>query len=316
MPSGSAGRRVTAVDPWYARDGCVLPLSLEVLTAAAALFGLQVACTAPNPLYQLRQGDAAPPALDERPPYMFLDAGEPFPDRAPEPDLGPGAAEADSAPDNPDAVPTVDCPGDPDLIACFRFEKSLADESPNRLQFSNPSAVTYEPVAERGFALRHELATRLVVDTTLLDAPRFTVQTCVAPGVLPPAGERAALLDYQRQYALFVHPEGDVSCSVRGIPDNVVVTARGAVAAGVWTSLACTMDGSIVTVWVNGVAADWRFATTLPPPVGDGHAGIGSNIPSPDSPNADAFDGLIDDLRIWKRLRSADELRDAALACR
>jgi hypothetical protein len=282
--------------------------SPEVLTAAAALFGLQAACTAPNPLYQPGPGDAGAP-------YRFFDAYEPFPDLPPEPDVPPGTGEADSAPDVPGVLPTVDCAGDPDLIACFRFENNLADESPSKLQVNSASSVTFEPVEQRGFALRHELDTRLMVDTSMLDAPRFTLETCVAPRVLPPAGGRAALLDYQRQYALFVYPEGDVSCSVRGVPENVVVTARGAVAAGVWTSLACTMDGA-VTIWVNGVATASRPAATLPPPLGDAHAGIGSNVPTPDRPTADAFEGLIDDLRIWKRLRTVDQLRDAALACR
>jgi hypothetical protein len=262
-------------------------------------------CSEPNPAYQPDTGvrvdvspdPSAPP--DARPP----DAAAPDASRDAEPDRA-----ADAVP----PTPVLACPADKDLVACYRFEMNLADESASGLATARQEDVAYE-AGPQGFALRSNLDSRLeTAATTALDSNRVTMELWVKPRVLPTGTARAALIDYERQYSIFLHPGGAVWCRIRGVAD---VVADGALSAGVWSSVACTVDDKFVVVWIDGQARASRMLTPLETPSGTAGLGLGCNIPSDDFPDPDGFEGSMDNVRIWKRARTAQELCAAALDC-
>jgi hypothetical protein len=264
---------------------------------AVAGLALVAACTAPNPLYQ--------PSSDAAVAQGVVEVGAPDLPAADE------AAPADA--DDARAAPIVGCPSDRDLVACFRFEHNLSDESPLRLPISRQAAISYDD-SPQGFALRHQTDTRvLLADTTALDATRLTVEVWVAPRAFPTGTARAVLLDYQRQYSLFVRAGGAVWCSVRGVADLV---APAALTLQAWTSVACTVDAEAVTLWIDGTPRASTPVIDLETPSGGGGVGIGVNVISTDHPTPDSFDGLMDNLRVWKRTRTAAEICGAAIRCR
>ena len=72
------------------------------------------------------------------------------------------------------------------------------------------------------------------------------------------------------------------------------------IAVGVWTALACTYDGVGINLWMNGRNNGGRsYNQSL-----DKRATTGMFI-GEDAPNGgDMFNGLIDNLRIWRRALS------------
>jgi hypothetical protein len=274
-----------------------------------ALVSTVGACSARNPAYQPDSAVRVDVPVDLPP---LPEAGLPA-DSSPSPPPAPdGGSAPDLAPDLPPPPPELSCPDDKDLAACFRFEMNTTDEGASHLGTARAVSVAYE-AGPQGFALRSTADTRLeTVSTTSLDATRLTMELWVKPRVLPTGTARAALIDYERQYSIFVHPGGAVWCRIRGVDD---VIADGVLTAGIWSSVACTVDGSAVVVWIDGKARASRPLAPLETPSGTGGMGLGCNIPSADFPNADAFEGSIDNVRIWKRVRTPDELCAAALSC-
>jgi hypothetical protein len=94
------------------------------------------------------------------------------------------------------------------------------------------------------------------------------------------------------------------------------VRVSGALSVGTWTSLACTVDDSRVALWVNGVVRGslpiTGFKTNSDGPWG---LSVGTNIPYMGEDLA-PFDGLIDNVRIWRRALAGPEICAAALGCR
>jgi hypothetical protein len=260
-------------------------------------------CSAPNPAYQLDAAVRVDVPVD-LPPLPDAAAPDTSPPDVPSP--------PDLAPDLTPAPPVLSCPADKDLAACFRFEMSTSDEGANHLASALAVSVAYE-TGPQGFALRSSTATRLeTANTTALDATEVTMELWVKPRVMPTGTARAALIDYERQYSIFVHPGGAVWCRIRGVDD---VVADGVLTVGVWSSVACTVDDKAVVVWVDGKRRASRPLAPLETPSGTGGLGLAYNIPSADFPNADAFEGSLDNVRIWKRVRTAEEICAAALNC-
>jgi hypothetical protein len=205
------------------------------------------------------------------------------------------------------------CPDDRELAACFRFERAARDESSSNLTVTTARSLLYEPALD-GYALDVHPDTRLQIgDTTLLDATRLTIEVWLKPRTRPTAAARFGIIDYQRQYSLWVLPSGAVMCAIRGpgdLPSPPVLTP------GAWSSIACVLDASAVSIWANGTMVASRAVSTVETPSGTGGMAIGSNVQSPERPNVDSFDGLIDNLRIWRRARTPTELCQGAHSCR
>lgn len=274
------------------------------LAAVGLVVAVAASCSRPNPAFE-----GVGPADANRPASGLADAAAPVP--------GPGGRR-DAAPDVVSSLdarpaPTVACPDDSDLLLCLRFERVVKDESPTALPLTVTS-VGFEPGPDGSMAHTTSASSIRNTITAALDVSRLTVEMWVKPASLPLVGERFMLADYQRQWALFVLPGGGLTCRVsldRWVQvDNLLVP-------GVWSSVACTVDNTAITLWHNGVARASKPISGFGP-VTSGPSGIGvaCNVQSGTQPNPDAFVGWIDNVRVWRRVRTADEICRASIGCR
>jgi Concanavalin A-like lectin/glucanases superfamily len=196
--------------------------------------------------------------------------------------------------------------GDPALIACYRFEGSVTDLGPNRL---DPDEVT-----NVGFADAGALGQAIVFgDGSVVRFPpneawntaSVTIEAWVHPSSLPPDGGRAGVFDSESRYALFLYgPLGTPRCrfgaDVQGAPIEV----------GAWTHLACVYDATtgVVTEFQNGVPIAASDAGVLPATSALGTA-LGGNFPA-----LEPFDGLIDEVRVFHMARTPQQIAIAAAA--
>lgn len=224
------------------------------------------------------------------------DASAPAPDAAPALDAplatAPDAAAADAGP------PAAFCdPLDPALVGCFRFEDTTADASGAGLNVSASGVGFDQGVNGRAAVITAASALHLA-ETPALDFGAFTIEMWARPDALPVDPARAGLFDNDGQYSVFLFGGATVRCSGNG-----EVRQAGVLAVGSWTHVACVHDGQSITLYIDGEVRATGPAT--PPNVGGGN---GSNIAG-DSPGGnDDFLGRIDDLRIWSRARTPEEV--------
>ena len=191
--------------------------------------------------------------------------------------------------------------GDPALVGCFRFEDSVDDASAAGLDVS-PSGVGFaQGVSGRAAVFTAESVLE-VAETPALDFDAFTIEMWVRPDALPVDPARAGLFDNNGQYGMFIYGGATVRCTGNG-----EVLQSGVLAVGSWTHVACVHDGQDFTLYIDGQVRD---TSPVDPPDTDGFAGsnIGGNSPDGD----DHFIGRLDDLRIWNRARTPDEVCAAA----
>jgi hypothetical protein len=126
----------------------------------------------------------------------------------------------------------------------------------------------------------------------ILDPPApLLIDLWVRPDTLPEADARAGLVDNEAQWGFFVYAGGRVSCTMAG-----AVGADAVVAAGSWTHLACAYDGSAIRLFKDGALVGEAAAGSSLSGGGTDGTAIARN-----SPSGQYFDGLIDELRIWRR---------------
>ena len=80
-------------------------------------------------------------------------------------------------------------------------------------------------------------------------------------------------------------------------------TAANALPTSSWTHVACSFDGTVLRIYVNGAVAAFESGSGSVTTAGTNGLAIGSN-----SPSGDNFAGLIDDLRIWRIARTAAQI--------
>lgn len=189
--------------------------------------------------------------------------------------------------------------GDPTLLLCVRFDDTIADES----KYAQAIGVTGTPAFVRGMsggAIAMDGSVPLVVPhTAVWQYSDITVELWIRPFQLPPAGGRSGLVDKNGSFGLFLHPNGDLSCSpgpTAPLPD-----------AGEWTHVACVFEKGESSLYVRGVRVANKDAGA-PTPTAETLA-IGANFPS-----GDPFIGAIDTLRVYARAKSPQEIARAAVA--
>ena len=249
-----------------------------------------VACTfEPSPL---TGGSGPSPAGDAAVPDAAVDARP-----GATPDAAPGTT-IDAGP------PVVFCdPDDPELVACFRFEGTPDDESGTAL-IVNAIGVDFDEGVSGRAAVLTNSSEMYIESTSALDVAAVTIEMWVRPDALPPtAPARAGLFDNDGQYSMFVFGDGRVQC----LGGNGIAEGLGVLTVGTWTHVACVHDGNDIYLYADGQLRQMDTASPLVTGLGN-NSHIGSN--SPDSNGR--FIGRIDELRIWSRARTPDELCEAA----
>ena len=194
-------------------------------------------------------------------------------------------------------------PGNPDLVACFGFDKGTTLDGS---QYGNdllPFGVSYVEGAS-GLAVQTTAASTLRTSNhSSLRSDSFTLEAWIRPSQSPSMmdGKRAAIIANPGRYGLFLYPNDRIHCSSGGS-----VSAYAALPANEWTHLACTLEGETLTLWING----WRGPSAQvsgPPGMRDnGQLTIAGSV------DGDELTGAIDNVRVFRTARSASEIADAA----
>jgi hypothetical protein len=206
--------------------------------------------------------------------------------------LADATSDADPALDGESADASLPfCgPGHTGLVGCWRFEANLLDESGNA-NHAAPTTETYGAGVD-GMAVQLIATTEPdVAESASLDVTAITIEMWINPDSIPTV-DRAMLFDNNGQYGFWIEPGGALRCVAGG---NVT---GGAVAAGIWTHVACTADATTTAVWVNGAQVAASGGAILPTAAIDGSS-IGANVPT-----GNAFLGRIDSLRVWNVVRA------------
>jgi hypothetical protein len=224
------------------------------------------------------------------------------PDVAPPADAPPTPPLDSAPPAEPTDDPAGTCPQTPELALCLRFEGMVRDDSRYRLTPAT-SNITFQP-GPTGQAADIGAGSSIVVPTNpLFDTAAVTLEAWVRPRAV---GRRMGVVFNGNNYHLVILPSGSAMCSGGG---GYALTGD-AVSPGQWTSLACTYSATTVALWINGrkTAENMRSG-----PVRTGSptgVGVGYEVPE-----GNPFDGFIDNVRLWREVRSPRQLCAAARGC-
>ncbi|MCA9634662.1 MAG: LamG domain-containing protein [Myxococcales bacterium] len=194
----------------------------------------------------------------------------------------------------------IACADDPALVGCYHFPGDVADALIDGSIYANDGTLALAPIIDGAPGLGYAAATDAssvlkVVDDPMSYGPldlkgSITMMAAVYLAELPPAG-RVGVLDKEAQYSLFIGPDGDVLCKVGAfnLPSGVQVPLA------TWTHVACTFDGALVTIYLNG-----SLHAQIPHPDVLQSLEQGDLVLAGDSPGpADPLLGAIDNVEIW-----------------
>lgn len=218
----------------------------------------------------------------------------------------PSDAPTDVVSEPETSIPAFCDPSDPDLAACYQFdvtENLGLDESHYGNHASVTDASTMAGVS--GTALVHGSTTIVrIADSPSLDVLAITVEAWIRPTALP--ATRFGVFDNDGQYGLFLIDTGQMRCSASGN----ALTSTPTIPIDTWTHVAFTYEGATLAIYLNGVRTDEVAATGEISTLGTNGSCLGAN-----SPSGDEFIGAIDQVRVWGRARSEQEICEAAGAC-
>jgi hypothetical protein len=191
-------------------------------------------------------------------------------------------------------------PSDTSLVACFDFDGTIVDASSHR-QHADVSGPTFFVSGLHGRALLMDDLSRVhLPDNPAWKDGELSVEMRFRPFSMPVDGARVGLLDKDLSFGLFLHPGGSVSCTMNGYVEAVIAQVA------TWTHVACVNDGTDVILYADGAAKASAPAAGTVVATGEVVA-IGGN-----SPDGEPFLGAIDDLRVFARARTPDEIAAAA----
>lgn len=207
-------------------------------------------------------------------------------------DAAADAAARDAAPD-----PCASA----DVVACWRLEDPamIRDDSVYGNHGTATGARSAAGVSGQALAL-DAASTIEVPDSASLDVlGPITIELWLRADQAPAAGGRAGIIDDNGQWGLFLSPEMQVRCAM-----GSSVAIGGAVAVGQWTHVACVYDRSTIQLFQDGVpGASIAYTAELPTAPADG-VHLGEDSPDGD----DQLIGAIDEVRVWRIERTAEEL--------
>ena len=199
-------------------------------------------------------------------------------------------------------------PTDSTIVVCYQFEGNTNDGSANQLHASMTNLAF---VAGRdGMAMEFNATSAADVgDSTLFDVAALTFEAWVKPSQMPTTGNRMGILDMNGQYGFFIHPTGNLGCTIVGgvsmnVPANITTTA--------WTHVACTYDGATTNIYSNGLlVATGSGGGTL---ATGGTTGISLAADNPPGAGSRLI-GLVDEVRLSSVARTGPQICAAAGAC-
>jgi len=209
---------------------------------------------------------------------------------------------------------------DASLVAWWTFDEgsgvAAADSSPNRLSGVLRNDPVWTSGKRRGalsFDGQNDYV-EIAKDPRLYFTGPFTVSAWVNVAVLPKSEFGMYVVsDYTAEgdrctFALRVLPTGAVQFFWQPEPaERALATSTGRLVPGTWAHLAGVWDGSLRTVYINGVP-DGTNNSPQGRPDNRGAPSIGR----PGSFNGLYFNGRIDDVRIYSRALSSAEVRALA----
>ncbi|MEP6864813.1 MAG: LamG domain-containing protein [Deltaproteobacteria bacterium] len=206
---------------------------------------------------------------------------------------------ADAVPMPLDAAPqAVFCDTtDTQLVACYRFENNLTDDSSHH---NNGSATETYANGKAGKAVVIGTTNGIdIADSASFDVTDLTIEAWISPAAIPTGTNRAGILDCEGQYGFFLHPNGDLICTAGGS-----VNAPASVQANRWTHVACTHANNTISIYADGVLITSGPATALPTGSTSGLTLGGNNPANGGSP----LDGMLDQVRLFGVGRTAQQI--------
>lgn len=201
------------------------------------------------------------------------------------------------------------CPVDPNLRACIRFDEDVAGTYVDGSGYANTVTHTNAllvPGVTNAAAHSAPTAHYQMADSASLDLTNaMTIEVWARLDSLP-AGGRAGIIDNDGQYGLILYPTEGLRCTnaIGQAPAVVVPT-------GVWFHAACVWNGTMMTVYIDGMPASATSLSGTMPTANTNPVGLLNTSPVFDEP----MDGAVDNLRIWSSARTQAQIcADAGLS--
>ncbi len=218
-------------------------------------------------------------------------------------------ANWESVDSNEDPAHPFDCPVDPDLRACIRFDQDLggsyADFSGYNNTVTHSSGTLVAGVSDSA-AYNAPGSTYQMADSVSLDLTNaITMESWVRLDSQPSSG-RAGLIDNDGQYSVILYATTGLRCSngIDNLPHIPVPT-------GVWFHMACAWDGADLTLYIDGMPVATMPSTGTPGTTNTDPVSLLNSSPVFDEP----IDGAMDNVRIWHSGRTQAQIcADAGLS--
>jgi hypothetical protein len=233
----------------------------------------------------------------------------PIADAAPASDAGPGS---DAAPGRDGGGTGTYCAPQQGLIGCYEFENT-ANNALDGLDITVNGNVQFPSDGEVGHAAAfNNTTTASIAVDPRLDLSAFTLEAWVNPSQF--GGDNTSLVNRYFHYAMVLDAKGEPVCEYTASGGALAFAATIVpLALDHWSHVACTFDGMNLRTYVNGLNPASTNTTAGPVATG-GMEGVSIGGAAPDHAN-DFYIGQLDELRIFSRVRTAQEIcMDAGLA--
>lgn len=210
-------------------------------------------------------------------------------------DAMPDAA-ADAMPDDMEPPPSEFCSVD-GVVACYELEGNARDGSGHKhhASMANVLFVAGKVGQAMAFAATSEAK---APGSAMFDVDFLTIEAWIKPTALPVTGQ-SNILDVDQQYAFYINTDGTLTCD---LVNRKLVTTVGVVTTGQWNHVACTHDGNVANIYLDGRSAE-ATAAQVDLQTGGHELALAGN-----SPSGSPLIGLIDQVRLLQVARSADDI--------
>lgn len=185
---------------------------------------------------------------------------------------------------------------DSTLLVCFDFEGSIVDLSSNSVPVSSTN-VAYVPGVHGMAVYMGAASTATMAGSSLFNVSSVTIETWIKIEALPVAGARAGVFDSDSRYSLFIHADGSMA-------SRNMTTQAGLITPGEWTHVAMAEDGTTLRFYHNAVLVSQLQSSVTSSNL---TSQIGGNAPT-----GDRFIGAMDSLRVYRAVRSQQQICAAA----